>query len=277
MTKDITIVAIDFEHHELTRFAIEQTMKCVDVKEVITVSDKEILPGAKLFEMPAIHDMKLYNMIMLKGIAGLITSGHALYVQWDGMANKPERWTDDFLNYDYIGAPWPNEPEGENVGNGGFSLRSKKLLDACMDPEVVLLPEYNYAQEDASIGRKFRPMLMDRYDIRFAPTYLASQFSYELGYYNNSFGFHGIWNVMGFSKRETTERYCQELKWNGWNYHYWHHIINALFQRRHMDLVEFAITKLKANQPELVKDISDLSSRNNQLAKKDELLTLLSK
>lgn len=44
--KSITIVAIDYEHHELTKFAIEQTMKCVDVETVLTISDKEILPGA---------------------------------------------------------------------------------------------------------------------------------------------------------------------------------------------------------------------------------------
>jgi len=276
MTKSITIVAIDYQHHELTKFAIEQTMKCVDVKDVLTISDKEILPGAGLIQTNPVHDMTQYNLIMLKGIADLIETDHALYVQWDGMANKPDRWTDDFLKYDYIGAPWPNEPQGRDVGNGGFSLRSRKLLNACLDPEVVLLPEHNFAQEDASIGRNFRPLLEQRYDIKFAPTHVASHFSYELGFYNNSFGFHGIWNVLGFGKRETAELYCRELKWTGWNFHYWHHIINALFQRKHMDLVELAVDKLKANQPELLPDIVELVSKH-QLSRKDELLAILQK
>jgi hypothetical protein len=131
-------------------------------------------------------------------------------------------------------------------------------------------------QEDASIGRNFRPLLEQRYNVEFAPTHVASHFSYELGFYNNSFGFHGIWNVLGFSKRETAELYCKELKWTGWNYHYWHHIINALFQRKHMDLVEVAVDKLKANQPELLPDIIELVSKH-QLSRKPELLAILQK
>jgi hypothetical protein len=37
----------------------------------------------------------------------------------------------DFLDYDYIGAVWPIESENNNnmnVGNGGFSLRTKKIM-----------------------------------------------------------------------------------------------------------------------------------------------------
>ena len=33
-----------------------------------------------------------------------------------------------FFDYDYIGAPWPNNFVNR-VGNGGFSLRSKKFLE----------------------------------------------------------------------------------------------------------------------------------------------------
>ena len=38
-----------------------------------------------------------------------------------------------FLDYDFIGAPWPEGQEENSllVGNGGFSLRSKSKLLAC--------------------------------------------------------------------------------------------------------------------------------------------------
>ncbi|KAF4746198.1 hypothetical protein FOZ62_025133, partial [Perkinsus olseni] len=39
---------------------------------------------------------------------------------------------DDFLEYDYIGAPWKHRPLGLSVGNGGFSLRSRSLLMECI-------------------------------------------------------------------------------------------------------------------------------------------------
>lgn len=38
----------------------------------------------------------------------------------------------EFINYDYIGSYWCHEPFGVKVGNGGFSLRSKKMMiDVC--------------------------------------------------------------------------------------------------------------------------------------------------
>jgi erythromycin esterase-like protein len=40
MKKDITLVAIDFKYHELTRQGIERSIATVDPKEVIVVSDK---------------------------------------------------------------------------------------------------------------------------------------------------------------------------------------------------------------------------------------------
>ena len=43
----------------------------------------------------------------------------------DGYVLNGDAWCDGFLQYDYIGAPWL--PSGL-VGNGGFSLRSRKLL-----------------------------------------------------------------------------------------------------------------------------------------------------
>lgn len=39
---------------------------------------------------------------------------------------------DEFLEYDYIGAPWRKPKEGQLVGNGGLSLRSvTKMVEIC--------------------------------------------------------------------------------------------------------------------------------------------------
>ena len=35
---------------------------------------------------------------------------------------------DDFLNFDYIGAPWTKPKEGTLIGNGGLSLRTKQKM-----------------------------------------------------------------------------------------------------------------------------------------------------
>ena len=44
----------------------------------------------------------------------------------------------DFLSYDYIGAPWGHQPFGLKYGNGGFSLRNRSMIiDILNDTPLV--------------------------------------------------------------------------------------------------------------------------------------------
>lgn len=54
-------------------------------------------------------------------------NGHFLTINWDGFIINPQSWTNEFLKYDYIGAPWPWF--NHKVGNGGFCLKSRKFLE----------------------------------------------------------------------------------------------------------------------------------------------------
>lgn len=272
----ITIVAIEFKNYELSSRALDTTLRLMpQVKEVLVISDKDFYPGCRYVYHPGIKDFQEYNQLMLKGVAQHVTEGHALYVQYDSMVHQSNAWQDIFLDYDYIGAPWPNEPEGINVGNGGFSLRSAKLLQACLDDKIVLLPKYNFISEDKVIGNDFRPLLEAEYQIKFAPTQVAQKFSYEVGQYHGSLGIHGIWNILGFGRRETAEFYCDRLEWDNWNEHKWHHIINALWQRQHIDLLETAIQQLKKNQPQLKTQVGVMIyNHKSYLQNGDKLLDL---
>jgi len=134
-----------------------------------------------------------------------------LVTQPDGYVINPDQWDEEFLNYDYIGAPWPYRedaflsPFGEHirVGNGGFSLRSKKL---CMTPLEVDIPfdctsgdfykhfNQNNFNEDGCIAVHNRH-LFESNGCKFAPIELAAKFSYESpvpeNYGITTFGFHG--------------------------------------------------------------------------------------
>jgi len=55
-----------------------------------------------------------------------VDTTHALVVQYDGFVLNGQAWMDEFLKWDYIGAPF--QPTGI-IGNGGFSLRSKRLME----------------------------------------------------------------------------------------------------------------------------------------------------
>lgn len=126
---------------------------------------------------------------MIKELHKYVSTEYALCTQWDGFVVNPTMYSDDFLKYDYIGAVW-NWNDEASVGNGGFSLRSKKFLEVCSQ-----LPIKNFHPEDEVACRTYRNLLLEK-DIRFAPKSLAKRFSFEgnslVGYTwtGNTWGFH---------------------------------------------------------------------------------------
>lgn len=139
--------------------------------------------------MPPLQGIEDYSRFMIKEIGSHFSTSHVLVVQWDGFVVNPDRWEDGFLEYDYIGAPWVNSRHP--VGNGGFSLRSRKLVDALQDEEVRF-----FNPEDYAICDRYHDLLVERYDIRFAPVSVASRFSCETHQPPQpTFGVHGIGSV----------------------------------------------------------------------------------
>ena len=62
-----------------------------------------------------INNISEYNNFMLK-IGEYIESDFALVVQDDGHIVNPNNWSDEFLAYDYIGAPCPARESGTRGG-----------------------------------------------------------------------------------------------------------------------------------------------------------------
>jgi hypothetical protein len=116
-----------------------------------------------------------------------------LLVQWDGYVVDPSAWSAEFLQYDYLGAKWHWFTDGMTVGNGGFTLRSKRLLDLLASGRLAVDTSIN---EDVLICRVHRPVLERDYGICFAPESIADRFSYERSPPNGpTFGYHGLWNM----------------------------------------------------------------------------------
>lgn len=214
-TKDITIVAVSTYAHELTNRAIERTASAIPCKEILVLSDKKIYPDARWIEINPIT-IEDYNSIMLKHLWPLVRTDHILVVQFDGMAANPHFWDDDFLNYDYIGAvwPWPHHPPNFKVGNGGFSLRSRRLINTLKNKEIVEnrnLPPY----EDLYIGVHYKDALVKQ-GIKIADVNTASRFSHEhFPAKKNSFGFHGVFNVPYYLSESETEDFIKLMpNWN---------------------------------------------------------------
>jgi len=126
-------------------------------------------------------------------------------VQADSFVVNASLWKDEFLKYDYIDGPWPNKIEinpnltlhleKNPVGNGGFSLRSRKLVETTAKINFNSL-NFPMKAEDVVICYYLYQEMIDS-DIRFAPPELTAQFSMkniDSLYGQNAdsvFGFHG--------------------------------------------------------------------------------------
>lgn len=125
-----------------------------------------------------------------------------LHMEWDSAVLNPLAWTDDFLKYDYIGAPWwrhtepgwPTCDETNNVGNGGFSLKSQKYCQLIAQACEFFHDHPGIISSDMWPCRSMRPWLEHR-GIKFAPAEVAYRFSCENQIYSGQFGFHGRWTA----------------------------------------------------------------------------------
>src|ERR1043166_7270176 len=107
-------------------------------------------------------------------------TSHALTMHLDGFVLNSDSWDDDWLEYDYIGAPWPqnfltqfNPTWTHRVGNSGFSLRSRWLCDKCK-----IIPRRAGVVVDLSVCQTFRDQFEEE-GIRFAPVNVAARFAQE--------------------------------------------------------------------------------------------------
>jgi hypothetical protein len=192
--KEITVCAVDSINPSLAIRAINECLKDISFGDAILFSDADVdTKQIQQIKIKKIESKNEYSKFLLKEIAQHISTSHALIVQWDGYVVDPQSWQVNFLNYDYIGAEWFWHKDGMNVGNGGFSLRSKKLLDALCSDEFPFIENVN---EDEQICRIYREKLVNNFNIKFAPTEIANEFAYERSTPKKStFGFHGIFNM----------------------------------------------------------------------------------
>lgn len=111
---------------------------------------------------------------------------------------------DDFLQYDYIGAPWPigQDDNANLVGNGGFSLRSKSVMLKVLDTVSLNDTQYNFSTLQYIINSKsttppedvyFSKNIID-YNLGIVASHdVAQQFSVETIYNDNPLGGHNFY------------------------------------------------------------------------------------
>lgn len=208
---EVTLAAASSKALPATVRALRKSLAQVRPADAILFSDTlpldQDMTDIRVVRTGRMEDRAAYSKFIMKDLASHIETDFVLCVQWDGYILNGQNWSDDFLAVDYIGAPWPQFDDGHDVGNGGFSLRSRRLLEACADPRVN-----SNEPEDLAICRSSRPLLEREYGVRFADYELASRFSYERSAaQGHEFGFHGAFNLAGITPRSENRKIIASL------------------------------------------------------------------
>lgn len=192
----VTLVAVTSVASAATLRAIQACKGQAQFADVLLLSDQPPPSGGVRLQWRQIERICSrydYSRFMLRELADHIQTSHVLCIQWDGFILDGGAWDPAFLDYDYIGAVWPHFRDNHNVGNGGFSLRSLRLLRACQK-----LPFDESQFEDLVICRQYRPQL-EAEGIRFAPAEIARRFAFEReAPTGKEFGFHGSYNLVRY-------------------------------------------------------------------------------
>lgn len=190
---EVTICAATSVNIAATVRALQASLDKVAAADCILLTDSDVDPGDSRIRVAQIAPMRssaAYSDFILTKLLDHVSTSHCLVVQWDGHVLDARRWQPTFLDFDYIGASWPQFADGHDVGNGGFSLRSRRLMEACR-----AAPFEQVHPEDTAIGRVYRAWL-EQQGMRFAPREVADLFSAERASDPQcTFGYHGVFNT----------------------------------------------------------------------------------
>lgn len=209
----ITLCCIDTRFPQLGQYALMRSMRGINFGDVVFVTTQNgfdpngAFPSVRVVEIEPIKSVEEYSSFVLTSLAGHIHTPYVLLIQWDGYVITPQAWSDGFLDYDYIGAPWLQKDGSKIVGNGGFSLRSRKLLEALTSEGIQL-----HHPEDDCIAKSNRTLLENRYGIRFAQPAIADRFAFEFTAPKGpTFGFHGLCHFPDVMPSEDLHHFVQTM------------------------------------------------------------------
>ena len=198
--KQITLLCISSVNLDNTIYALWRSSRKFDFAEIklIGVERPKRIPKWLKFEKAennSLRSINDYSHYCLYSWWRHVKTPFCLKIHADGYVINPKEWDDKFLDWDYIGAPWRVRDDGyvdpfgvhQRVGNGGFNLRSKKVLELPNKIDVEWdvnnsnfykhMGVNNFA-EDGNICVHNRH-LFEAHGVKFAPLEVALKFSIE--------------------------------------------------------------------------------------------------
>lgn len=214
----VTLLCADGIHIDFSIPAIERCKALCDFGAVKLLTNMPTDYEHRV-EIQPLDSLNAYSTFMLKYAHSYVETSHFLVVQHDGWILNHEPWDPAWLDLDYIGPLFIHAHQTcpTSVGSGGFSLRSKRLMETVAnsmppwdgstdgaDAAVRQLGSY----EDGHIAVSSR-VALESAGFRFGMPEQASRFAQ--GGNNDSayhvarpFGFHGLWANVDYATGEVS-------------------------------------------------------------------------
>ncbi len=188
---NVTLAAMTSVNLYETVKAMKFSMREIRFGDAVLISDRKpfYLPkNIRFSKTDKLDDIDKFNYKMTYELGSHIRTDYALIVHADGFVVNPDKWRDEFLDYDYIGAPWPlpqndyayRDKKGNicRVGNS-VSIRSKRLMDFPSEHHVKWEKVYDDVyNEDVFLCCHIRNE-MEEYGLSWAPFETALFFGRE--------------------------------------------------------------------------------------------------
>lgn len=184
----VTLISVSTKDVEQAAESIRKSCEGIEWGAVKLVSHyrPENLPDSCSYihteEFLSIDD---WNKYIVYELFKVIDTEFCMLIHPDGYVIHPEMWRDEFLHYDYIGAPWIKDEcfradTGElvRVGNS-VSIRSKKLLEVPVKAGIEWRAHQGNYNEDTFICVHNRSVF-EAHGCVYASIEIARYFSHEI-------------------------------------------------------------------------------------------------
>jgi len=213
--KNITLIIVDCVEPEKAARVLSHCASIFPVEKSVLCTHEKIKNTSANIEIHTIDKLNTvdeYSEFILRQLHKHINTSHCLLIQTDGFIINPSLWNDSYFDYDFIGAPltdykvwhsflpdWyksllSSDLFGEKRWpmNGGFSFRSKKLLEL-----TAQCPHNSKAVAEDNYINVIHRDWFEEQGVKFPSREIAFTFSHEnplSGHpfrFDDCFGFHG--------------------------------------------------------------------------------------
>ena len=105
---EIDLVTVNTVNPEVALKAMDYSCKDIEFNNSYIFTNKPIkTKNHRVVNVDNVNSLDEYNNFVLNFGNFEFKSEYVLIMQDDGFVINPDKWNDEFFNYDYIGAPWP--------------------------------------------------------------------------------------------------------------------------------------------------------------------------